>query len=464
MARVIAAGIVLASFGIGAVPGAAVPAVAARPDTTADPSPVRFLLITLDTLRADRLGVYGHDAPTSPAIDGLSRQAAVFTDVTCSMPTTLPSHVTLFTGLTPAQHGTTRNGVVPTRDLTSIFELLERRGARTAAVVSAQVLAEKFLSNMGIDELFLGDGSAPTAHQWPGNAVTDQGIAWLSEHGEESFALWLHYFDPHEPYAPRPDIASRFTHGYDGPLSNALTSKWLRSLNAKNAPRLTERDRQHVLNLYDAEIAFMDAQLGRLFTFLKQRSLWHNTLIVLTADHGQAHGEKGFWGHGWRLFEPIVKVPLLVKLPRQETAIVVPTPVQTLDVLPTVTAYYGLETPPEGGGRSLLPVFSGGTLESAAPRVIGLRNGSLRGPGPLGMALHGGAWKLTVYHQDEGLNHLGRVEGEGGLDGESYYASDSQQVRLLKQILAAQNEQPTESPEMAPETLEMLRSLGYVGQ
>ena len=450
-----------------------------EPRAKIDREPVHLLLITLDTLRADRLGVYGHDAPTSPAIDGLAAESAVFQDVTCSMPTTLPSHVTIFTGLTPAQHGITRNGVTPSRDLTSIFEIAERRGARSAAVVSAGVLAEQFLANMGIDDFYYGDGETPVAHQLPGDKVTDQGIAWLSEYGDEPFALWLHYFDPHEPYTPSPDFAARFSADYEGELGNALTAEWLRSLNAKSGPQLSERDREHILDLYDAEIAFMDAQLGRLFSFLKKKKLWHKTMIVLTADHGQAHGEQGFWGHGWRFFEPIVKVPLLVKLPGQESSRVVSNPVQTLDILPTVSAYYDLETPPQIGGRSLLPTFSasatepGATepgarrpsaVESDAPRVISLRTGSLGAPGPLGMALHSGTWKLVVYYKSKGPNHFGRSDGEGGLDGENFYDPASNQVRLLEQVLAAaQEKQPQETPEMTPETVEMLRSLGYVG-
>ncbi len=435
-----------------------------KTDSSTETTPVQVILITLDTLRADRLGVYGHDAPTSPFIDALAKEAAVFADVTCSMPTTLPSHLSIFTGMTPTQHGITQNGMVPTRDQTSIFELLEERGARTAAVVSAGVLAEKFLTHMGIDDFFYGSGTIPATHQIPGDTVTDQGIRWLSEHADEPFALWLHYFDPHEPYTPPPKLAERFSEGYEGPLDNALTAKWLRSLNAKKGPQLTERDHQHVLDLYDAEIAFLDAQLGRLFAFLKERQLWDKTLIVLTADHGQAHGEKGFWGHGWKLFEPVIKVPLLIKLPQQETASRIHHPVETLDIFSTLTAYYGLEPMRQGNGRSLLPALAGKPLEPAPPRLIELRTGSLTAPGRIGAALHAGTWKLTASNRgQESTYSLGRLGAGSGLDGETPHPPDSEEARLLERILAAQEETTETAPELAPETLEMLRSLGYVG-
>ncbi len=436
--------------------------IATAPAATAGPAPIHLLLITLDTLRADHLGAYGYEAPTSPAIDELARGATLFTDVTCSMPTTLPSHVTIFTGLTPAQHGITANGMVANRELTSVFELLGERGARTAAVVSARVLGEEYLAGLGIGEHFLDDGGTNGVYQVAADAVTRRAIAWLSEHGEESFALWLHYFDSHEPYTPPAEVAARFTRGYRGPLGNALATDWLVALNDETAPELSARDRRHVADLYDAEIAFLDAQLDRLFRFLKDRGLWHKTLVVVTGDHGQALGERGFWGHGERLLEPVIKVPLLVKLPAQERAATVRAAVQTLDILPTITAYFGLETPPQSGGRSLLPALLGEVLEPVSLRVVERRSYAAA-PERRGLALHGGTWKLTYYREGGGSSrHLGRTGGKGGVDGENLYTPGSPEDQLLRQVAATRTVRPGQTPELSPETLEMLRALGYV--
>ena len=429
----------------------------------AEAPPVHLILITLDTLRADHLGAYGYGLPTSPAIDGLARSSTLFEDVTCSIPSTLPSHLTILTGLTPAQHGVTENGFVPDRDLTSIFELVERRGVRTAAVVSAGVVGERYLASLGIDEFFFGDGGPRKARQVPGSAVTDRAVAWLADHGGEPFALWLHYFDAHEPYTPPPAFASRFTRGYQGPLGDALDTPWLVGLNGEAGAALSARDRRHVADLYDAEIAFLDAQLDRLFAFLKARRLWHKTLILLTADHGQAHGENGFWGHGERLLEPVIKVPLIVKLPGQESSGTVNGSVQTLDIVPTLAEYFGLDAPPESGGRSLLPALRGAELEPAPLRLVERRTYSRTAPGRRGLALHGGTWKLVFYREEDGTSyHLGRIDGEGGLDGENFYTPGSPEDRLLRQVVARRQEPPAAVQDLPAETVEMLRALGYI--
>ncbi len=425
--------------------------------------PVHLLLITLDTLRADHLGVYGYSAPTSPALDAFAETATVFDDVTCSMPTTLPSHLTIFTGLTPAQHGVTENGRVPSGELTSIFDLLASRGVRTTAVVSSTVLAEKYLAGLGLAEVFFGDGSSPGARQVAGNAVTDQAIGWLAARGQKPFALWLHYFDTHEPYDPPPRWAERFTAGYDGPLG-ALSTPLLVSLNDKTvAAGLSEADRDYVADLYDAEIAFLDAELGRLFAFLEQRGLWQKTLVVIVGDHGQAHGENGFWGHGERLLEPVIQVPLLVKLPGQASAGRVRTPVQTLDVLPTLAAYYGLEIPPDRGGRSLVQALRGGEPPPGVLRIIERRTYSHAAPERRGVALHSGSWKMTVYRESgEARYHLGRRSGAGGLDGEDFYAPGAAELRLLREAVSARPAPEVGLEPFSQETLQMLRALGYV--
>lgn len=291
------------------------------PTRSSNPDQWPLLFITLDPLRADRLGAYGYSRPTSPALDAFAKTATLFQNVTCSMPTTLPSHLTIFTGLSPTQHGVTRNGMVPAQDLVSIFDLLGDQGIPNAAVVSAQVLDEEYLQGLGLNEVFFGDGWSMGATQVPGDAVTRRAETWISERSDQPFALWLHYFDPHEPYDPKPDFAQQFVIGYDGPWGNSLSTEWLVSLNSEEiASRLTGRDQRHISDLYDAEIAFLDAQLGRLFEFLKTRGIWERLLVVIVADHGQAHGEQEFWGHGELLLEPVIKVPLLIKLPTRIVA------------------------------------------------------------------------------------------------------------------------------------------------
>jgi arylsulfatase len=432
------------------------------PTAAAEP-PRRVLVITLDTLRADRLGIYGYDRPTSPALDAFAGAATVFLDATCSMPTTLPSHWTLFTGLTPAQHGVTHNGMLPPRDAPSLFELLE---VPSAAIVAADVLASRFLVGLGIGEVLLADRS-PESHQAPADAVTARARSWLAGRGEEGFVLWLHYFDTHEPYDPVPRLAERFTGAYDGPLGNALSVEWLAGLNREeDGPRLSSRDRRHVSDLYDAEVAFLDEQLGELFAFLEERGLWDETTIVIVGDHGQALGERGFWGHGERLLEPVIRVPFLVKLPRQARARKVAAAVETLDLVPTLLELHGVPIPAGLLGRSLMAGLRGERLPPVRYRIVERRTYP-SAPDRRGVAVVADRSKLVLYLETDGEHpHLGRISGEGGLDGENFYRADAEEMALFRVAIAARELVPGPAGDaLSPAdeaTREMLRSLGYL--
>ena len=432
-----------------------------------------LVIITLDTLRADHLGLYGYDRPTSPALDTFAQTATVFHDAICGLPTTLPSHLTLFTGLTPTQHGVTSNGMVPTHELTSVFELLEAREFRSEAVIAARVLDDRFIAPLGLDHTQFGDGSDLSVNQITADRVTDSALRRLAELGDERFALWLHYFDPHEPYAPPPRIADRFTAGYRGGLGNRLTTEWLVGLNRRTEEDpLPARDRQHVVDLYDAEIAHLDQQLGRLFAELERLGLWDQALIVIVGDHGQALGDPapagsphGFWGHGERLVQPVLRVPLMIKLPQQTVRHDVETPVETLDLAPTLLELYSLESPPQLTGRSLVPALEGGALSPPIHRVAERRTYTSE-PERRGLALLRDDWKLTIYRSSEGDRiHLGRRSGAGGLDGENFLTAAAPELDVLAGILAetwSDDPAAVRPPHLSSETIEMLGSLGYV--
>lgn len=432
--------------------------------------PKNLLLITLDTLRADHLGAYGYQRPTSPNLDALASQASVFLDVTCSMPTTLPSHVTILTGLPPAQHGATRNGLPPNGDLVSIFDLLAARGFATGALVAAGVLQAEFMPGMGIAEHLFETAKAKT-HQVPATAINSAAERWLAAQEGRPFALWLHYYDTHEPYTPGADFAARFTAGYAGPLDNQLRTSWLVSLNQPTvAAELTARDRQHVVDLYDAEIAELDSALGYLFALLRQRHLWEDTLIVIVGDHGQAHGEDDFFGHGEKLLEPVIKVPLMIRRPGQREGRRIETPVETLDLMPTLAALFALPVPAGLPGRSLVPALEGDAMMPRPYRLIARRS-YVEQPQRRGLSVHGRHWKLTAYHETDGEHvHLGRASGTGGLDGESFFVPGSTEAarlqRTLEQLEATMAVEETANDptrvELSEETRKMLHALGYI--
>jgi arylsulfatase A-like enzyme len=422
-------------------------------------APRNLLLVTLDTLRADHLGAYGYRRPTSPELDAFAAQATLFEDATCSMPTTLPSHVTIFTGLRPSEHGVRRNGQAPERDLTTVFDLLAERGLATGAVIGSKVVGERYLGGLGFqDVVFPG---SERQYQARAERVTDHAAAWIENRDGAPFALWVHYYDTHEPYAPAARFARQFDRGYEGPLPSALDVKTLVGFNDDAGAALSTDDLAHVTDLYDAEIAYLDAHLGRLFERLADLGLLDETVVVIVGDHGQSLGDNGFFGHGLRLLEPVVKVPLIVRLPDQTTAARVESPVETVDLAPTLLDLFDLASPDELPGISLVPALEGKALPRRQFRLVE-RRAYPEQPEVVGVALHGGDWKAVYYRDEDGVEShlLGRRAG--GLDGVNLYASDSDEARWLdaarRGLLAAEST----SPDLDEEELRMLRALGYV--
>jgi len=445
-----------------AVVAAIAVAAACSPGRGSQQPPQNLLLITLDTLRADHLGFHGYHRDTSPALDGFAAQSTVFSDVTCSMPTTLPSHITIFTGQPPAVHGVTRNGMVPQRDLETFFDEFSRRGVRTAAIVSAGVVQNRFLGGRGIVQKTI-DRPAQTVFQVPGSVVSDNALRWLDRHGEQPFALWLHYFDTHEPYDPPTEFARRFTDSYSGTLSDELDTDWLVSLNRPEIDAsLTEADRRHIVDVYDAEIAFLDQQLSRVFKKLNADGLLDNTLVVIVSDHGQAHGENGFWGHGERLLEPVIKLSLVIREPGQKIGRVVDAAVESLDVMPTVADYFGFEISDEISGRSLAGAVRGEAIRPAQRRIV-VRRSYPDTPDRFGMVFHRVGSKGTYYREPEGpIFHIGRVDGRGGLDGEDFFVFGSESSAWFEEFVAELSPPSAgDSENLTEQDLEMLRALGY---
>ncbi len=421
--------------------------------------PRNLLLITLDTLRADHLGAYGYDRPTSPELDSFAARATVFEDATCSIPTTLPSHVTIFTGLRPSQHGVRRNGQAPERDLLTVFDLLAERGVATGAVIGSQVVGPKYLEGLGFgDVLFPG---SQRQYQARAERVTNHAATWIERRGSEPFALWVHYYDSHEPYAPPAPFARRFDRGYDGDLPNALDVKTLVGFNDDAGASLSAADLAHVTDLYDAEIAYLDAHLGRLFQRLEALALMDETAVVIVGDHGQAIGENGFFGHGLRLLEPVVKVPLIVRLPGRTAVARVTAPVETIDLLPTLLEVFGLDSPGELPGISWLPALDGRPLPRRQFRLVE-RRAYPEQPEVVGVALHGGDWKAVYYHDEDGAEShlLGR--GPGALDGPNLYDARSDEAGWLDAARRALLAAESPSAELDEDELRMLRALGYV--
>jgi arylsulfatase A-like enzyme len=379
----------------------------------APPPPSHVLLVSIDSLRADHLGCYGYARPTSPRIDALAARGTLVEHAISSTSWTLPAHAALFTGLADALHKVTDPGRALAPGLPTLAGALSRAGFATGAVVSGPYLHPRFGLARGFDQYlncmsYLDDRFRPArpmdlnteSHRdRTGACVVRRAGAWLRAHREGPAFLFVHFWDVHYDYAPPPELAARFDPGYTGQLDASGFAH-----NPAIAPDMEPRDLAHVVALYDAEIAATDARLGELLDVLDELGLAERTLVVVTADHGDAFFEHGEKGHQKDLHAEVLRIPLLLRGPGVPTGLRLAGPAQITDLAPTVLELAGL--PPlqgagPGVGRSLVPALRDpGLLEErevyALLRAAGHRSDSLEGlthkvirePGARGVAAY----------------------------------------------------------------------------
>jgi arylsulfatase A-like enzyme len=309
-----------------------------------------LLLITVDTLRADHLGCYGYRHATSPRIDQLAREGTRFDTAITAAPVTLTSHASILTSTYPSAHGLLGNQrfLIVGERLTTLAEILRPRGWRTGAFVSASILSHRFGLAEGFDiyeDSFDVDAAATERRA---EATVDLALGWLRRAKGGPFFLWLHLFDPHGEYDPPEPYRSMFQPrraGIDGRREGL----------AKRA-------------LYDGEIRYADAQIGRLLQQLEASGLGSRTLVVLTSDHGQGLGQHGIRGHIRSLYDEVARVPLILRYPgRVPAAKVIRAQVRTIDILPTALELVDIDWQAEIDGRSLVSLLDGRETEAAAP-------------------------------------------------------------------------------------------------
>ncbi|HVQ29311.1 MAG TPA: sulfatase-like hydrolase/transferase, partial [Vicinamibacteria bacterium] len=304
-------------------------------------APRNLLLVSLDTTRADHLGCYGYPGAQTPRLDALARSGLRFEKATTVVPLTLPAHSSLMTGTFPAWHGVRDNGGFYLGDeQVTLAEVLKDKGYRTGGFIGAFVLDRRWGISQGFDRYFdefdlekFGDVSSMDAIQRPGSEVVDKALEWLRADQQRPFFAWVHLYDPHAPYdAPEP-YRSRF-------------------------PRTG-------MGAYDAEIAFTDAQVGRLLDALDLDDRLDETLVVVVGDHGEMLGEHGEQTHGFFIYEPATHIPLIVSGPGVP-ARSVPDQVRMVDVMPTALDLLGVPVPKPVQGASLLPLARGEHLSLIA--------------------------------------------------------------------------------------------------
>ncbi len=287
------------------------------------------ILISIDTLRADHLSSYGFKHLTTPHIDAVAREGVLFRNVYSPVPVTLPAHSSMLSGTFPPSHGVRDNLQKRLPDSTlTLAELLKSRGFITAAVVSSFVLDRRFSLNQGFDsydDRFQAVHKIGDLNERKGDETTRVTTQWLTAHGREPFFLFVHYYDPHDPYEPPEPFASRWA---DDP--------------------------------YSGEVAFADHCVGEVLEKLKELGLYDSTLIVITGDHGEMLGEHGELNHGFFIYESALKVPLIFRVPGQKAAArQVDQPVGLIDIMPTIAGLVGAPAQKQSQGLDLSPWLAG---------------------------------------------------------------------------------------------------------
>ena len=294
-----------------------------------------IFLITIDTLRADHVHCYGYDKVETPTLDALAADGIRFTEAFTPSPITNTSHTSILTGLLPSSHGVTDFAVPLSPEHATWAALLKKKGYHTAAFIGAVILDAKTLApglDQGFDFYDNFPEHAETKERWGrverrGAEVVNHAEKWLTAHPTGQHFVWVHLYDPHDPYEPPAPFSDKY--------------------------------KDH---LYDGEIAYADSVLGNFIAYLNKHGWYDNAMVIVVGDHGEGLGEHHEDTHGIFLYDSTTHVPLIVKMPHKTNAgKVVEAQVRTTDLLPTALDLLQIPAPSRLNGESLKPYFAAGS-------------------------------------------------------------------------------------------------------
>jgi arylsulfatase A-like enzyme/Flp pilus assembly protein TadD len=391
-----------------------------------------LLLIILDTTRADRIGSYGYAKAETPNIDALARSGILFSNAYTSVPLTLPSHATIFTGREPFVHGVRNNGnyALPA-DENTLAEVMRTRGFGTYAVVASFVLHSKFGLDQGFenydDSLDYNAPAGTLRTEIDASRVYARFKNWLDRSPASPFFAWVHFFDPHSPYDPPTEFKSRFEDPYDG------------------------------------EIAYADVYVGKIVADLRAKGLLEKTLIVIAGDHGEAFGEHKELGHGIFCYEEGIRVPLVFSHPSLSGSGPrrVGQTVRLVDVMPTLLDLFGEGSPPNLQGQSFAPLLAAGKAKEMPVYFESLLGQEDMGWAPLTGLIHRGH-KFIALPEPELYDLEADAAEKRNLFGENNVLAREIDGRLRSYLQAPASPGAAARRDVSASDRERLESLGYV--
>jgi arylsulfatase A-like enzyme len=456
-----------------------------EPPPRADATWPNVVIVSIDTLRPDHLGCYGYSRATSPRIDALAAEGALFENVISSTSWTLPAHAALFTGLGDSAHGCYDTDRALANSRTTLAERLESMGYATAGFFSGPYLHPVFGLAQGFDTYVdctsyaeLSMRTAASTGTVEDNAIeneshrdvtnprlTEAVRRWLQSHHEERpFFLFAHMWDVHFDYIPPAPYDTMFDPDYAGDVTGDDFY-----FNEKIHAKMSPRDLEHVVALYDGEIAWTDMHLGRILDEIDALGLRESTIVVIVSDHGTEFFEHGGKIHRRTLFDEVIRVPMIVRAPgRVKPGTRVAEQVRLIDVVPTVLDLLGVARPRDVMGQSVVPLVEGRPLAEdnlAISELLTMKfdaQSFRRRDGKLIANLQGDML-LFFDLRDDRTERRATLNPKSDLPWIAALRSDRDAGRKALAKFRDMLPPATATPQLPESVLRQLRSAGYVG-
>ena len=405
------------------------------------------------------MGHLGYDRDTTPNLDRLAAEGVTFLNADSAAPWTIPSHASMFTATFPSYHqADQRIGLLEA--LPAAAEIFSEAGYFSGAFTTHFFLSETFGFNRGFHTFHWKQDAAA-------GEVVDRALSWLQQHANRPTFLFLHLFDPHWHYSPPPPYARLLSDpDYDGTVSGDLDSI-APFKDHQNSP--APEDLAHIIALYDGEIRYVDTEIGRLMEGIRRLGLSGNTLLVITADHGEEFRDHDSMGHDYTLFEEVLHVPLILYGPLVGTGGRIDVPVRTVDILPTLLEL--LDVPsgplPADGGVSLVPLLAGERNSSVPPAFGETRRHDLVALSSMRVGNEKIIWdrKNGRYLLFDLANDPKETRDLSSPDSARLVSLREEMTSFFDRIAERARARSLEHPgeiELSEKEVELLRSLGYL--
>ncbi|KPJ58763.1 MAG: hypothetical protein AMJ42_02670 [Deltaproteobacteria bacterium DG_8] len=442
-----------------------------------------IIFILIDTLRPDHLGCYGYLRNTSSQIDSLANHGIVFKNTISQSPWTKPSIASLFTSTLPSTHGVTwrgRNKTLP-KSMLTLAEVLKQNGYKTVAFSDNPHITKCNGFDQGFDTFIEN-------YDWlKGNAepLTNKVLNWFRENYQKKYFIYIHYLDPHDPYnAPGIyhdiflnkkviDVSNTVKRGNTYVLNGEYhldrrMKEKLKSISNPDYPlptplHISKKELNYLIDLYDGEIRYVDYQVGRIISVLKELKIYDKTTIIISSDHGEEFLEHGMFRHGYHLYDEIIKVPLIIISPHfNKTPLKIETPVNLIDLMPTVLDLLGIPSTSGMKGKSLIPLIN------QDERVESLSISETSWKGSSAQTLRLANWKYIndIRNERTELFNLGEDSGERN----NLHLKESKRAKKLSCLLSdiiskayhVTEKSKGKDTQLENKQLEKLKSLGYI--